>query len=74
LIPTYNLVVFLYVPAEVRLARLRTREQERFETAIEPKGSMYEQHQSFLQWAAGYDMGTSRRTLETGAKWLAQLN
>jgi adenylate kinase family enzyme len=74
LIPTYDLVVFLYVPAEVRLARLCTREQERFGTAIEPKGSMYEQHQSFLQWTAGYDMGTSGRTLETDVNWLAQLN
>jgi cytidylate kinase len=48
LVPTFDLVVFLYVPAEVRLARLRAREQERFGTAVEPNGSMYEQHQSFL--------------------------
>jgi adenylate kinase family enzyme len=74
LVPTFDLVVFLYVPAEVRLARLRAREQERFGTAVEPDGSMYEQHQAFLQWAAGYDTGTSGRTLETDATWLAQLN
>jgi adenylate kinase family enzyme len=48
MILTFNLVVFLYVPGEVRLARLRAREQERFGTAVEPNGSMYEQHQSFL--------------------------
>jgi adenylate kinase family enzyme len=74
LVPTFNLVVFLYVPAEVRLARLRVREWERFGSAIEPNGSMYEQHQAFLQWAAGYDTGTSGRTLETDSTWLAQLS
>jgi adenylate kinase family enzyme len=74
LIPSFDLVVFLYVPAEVRLARLRVRESERFGREIEPGGSMYEQHRAFLRSAAGYDTGTSGRTLETDANWLAQLN
>jgi adenylate kinase family enzyme len=74
LIPTFDLVVFLYIPAEVRLARLRAREWDRFGPEIEPGGSMHEQHQAFLRWAAGYDTGTSGRTLETGANWLAQLD
>jgi adenylate kinase family enzyme len=74
LIQTFDLVVFLSVPAEVRLARLRAREQERFGPEIEPGGSLHEQHQAFLRSAAGYDTGTSGRTLETDANWLAQLN
>jgi adenylate kinase family enzyme len=74
LIQTFDIVIFLYVPAEVRLARLRAREQERFGPEIEPGGSMYEQHQAFLRSAAGYDTGISGRTLETDANWLAQLN
>jgi hypothetical protein len=74
LIPTFDLVVFLYVPAEVRLARLQAREQERSGPEIEPGGSMYEQHQGFLRSAARYDTGTSGRTLETDANWLAQLD
>jgi adenylate kinase family enzyme len=74
LIPTLDLVVFLYVPAELRLARLRAREWERFGSEIELGGSMYEQHQAFLRSAAGYDTGTSGRTLETDASWLAQLS
>jgi adenylate kinase family enzyme len=64
LVPTFDLVVFLYVAAEVRLARLRAREQKRRGSAVEPNGSMYEQHQAFLRSAAGYDMGTSGRTLD----------
>jgi hypothetical protein len=74
LIPTFDLVVFLYIPAEVRLARLRAREWDRFGPEIEPGGSRYEQHQAFLRSAAGYDTGTSGRTLETDANWLAQLD
>jgi adenylate kinase family enzyme len=74
LIPTFDLVVFLYIPAEVRLARLRAREWDRFGPEIEPGGSMHEQHQAFLRSAAGYDTGASGRTLETDANWLAQLD
>jgi thymidylate kinase len=74
LIPTFDLVVFLYVPAEARLARLRARERDRFGPEIESGGSMHEQHQAFLRSAAGYDTGTSGRTLETDANWLAQLD
>jgi hypothetical protein len=51
LTPTFDLVVFLYVPAGVRLARLGAREQERFGPEVEPGGLMYEQHQAFLQSA-----------------------
>ncbi|QRM32149.1 hypothetical protein [Microvirga sp. VF16] len=74
LIPIFDLVIFLYIPAEVRLARLRARERERFGREIELGGPMYERHQAFLRWAAGYDTDTSGRTLETDANWLAQLS
>jgi adenylate kinase family enzyme len=74
LIRTFDLVVFLSVPAGVRLARLRARERERFGPEIESGGSMHERHQAFLRWAAGYDTGTSGRTLKTDASWLAQLS
>jgi adenylate kinase family enzyme len=72
--PSFDLVIFLYVPVEVRLRRLRKRESERFGDAIEPTGSMYEQHQAFLRWAAGYEAGMSGgRTLQIDANWLATL-
>jgi adenylate kinase family enzyme len=74
LIPRFDLVVFLYLPSNVRLARLKEREQERFGAAIGPGGIMCERHQAFLQWAAGYDTGLGGRTLETDANWLAHLS
>jgi hypothetical protein len=75
LIPSSDLVVFLYVATEVRLARLRTRESERFGAALDPGGSMHHQHQGFLTWAAGYDTGASvGRTLQADVKWLSSLS
>ncbi len=74
LIPSLNLVVFMYVRTEVRLARLQRREGARFGDALELSGPMYDQHQAFLRWAAGYDPGLSGgRTLWADATWLGYL-
>ncbi len=74
LIPQFDLVVFLYVPTEVRLARLQCRERARFGTALDPGGAMHSPHQAFLRWSAGYDPGLSGgRTLWADATWLGYL-
>jgi adenylate kinase family enzyme len=74
LISQFDLVVFLYVPTEVRLARLQRRERARFGTALASGGAMHDQHQAFLRWAAGYDSGLSGgRTLRADATWLGYL-
>jgi hypothetical protein len=74
LIPSFDLVVYLYVPTAVRLARLQRRERARFGDSLEPGGPMYDQHQAFLRWAEGYDPGLSGgRTLRAGATWLGYL-
>jgi adenylate kinase family enzyme len=73
-IPRFELVVFLSIPHDVRMARLRRREQARFGERILPGGDMYEQSQEFLAWAASYDAGgvdiRSRRLHE---EWLSTL-
>jgi len=73
-IPLFELVVFLWVPYDVRMARLRQREHERFGERIRPGKDMYEQSQAFLAWAASYDEGgldiRSRRRHE---QWLGTL-
>src|SRR4029434_8468451 len=56
-IPLFELVVFLRVPHDVRMARLHRREHARFGTRILPGGDMYEVSQAFLTWAASYDEG-----------------
>jgi adenylate kinase family enzyme len=73
-IPLFELVVFLGIPHDLRMARLRRREYERFGERIMPGGDMYEQSQAFLPWAASYDEGgvdiRSRRLHE---QWLGTL-
>ena len=54
----FDLVVFLYAPAAVRLARLKSREAMLFGArAVAPKGSHHAETRAFLDWAAQYDEG-----------------
>jgi adenylate kinase family enzyme len=74
LIPRFDLVVFLHVPTEIRLARLAARERQRFGAAIDPGGGMHTQHNDFLEWAAGYETGAKGgRSLDGHRSWLAKL-
>jgi len=58
----FDLVVFLYLPAQMRVERLRARELERF-GAADP---------AFLEWAAQYDEGRlDGRSLAKHDAWLA---
>lgn len=63
IIPLLDLVVFLYVPTEVRLRRLRDREIRR--------GWLEE---DFIEWASHYDDGTREgRNLQRHEAWLKAL-
>jgi adenylate kinase family enzyme len=58
----FDLIVFLYVDASIRVERLRAREMERFGKS-DP---------AFLEWAAQYDEGTLEgRSLAKHQAWLA---
>src|SRR5690606_16486246 len=58
-----SLIVFMYAPAEIRVARLRRRELERFGRIDE----------DFLAWAAQYDTGVMKgRSLPRHLAWLEQ--
>jgi adenylate kinase family enzyme len=70
-----ELIIFLHVPTEVRLERLRRREQARFGDALLPGGAMHETHREFIEWAAHYDDGTQPgRSLPRHENWLAGLD
>jgi adenylate kinase family enzyme len=57
-IPRFDLVIFLCVPQEIRMARLKEREERRFgQEALAPGGAMHEAHVAFMNWAAAYDEG-----------------
>jgi adenylate kinase family enzyme len=58
---SFDLIVFLYVPATIRVDRLRERELQRYGSA-DP---------AFLKWADEYDQGPSEgRSLKKHEAWL----
>jgi adenylate kinase family enzyme len=75
LVPFFDLVVFLYTPPEIRLARLRARERDRYGPArLEAGGDLHEKHVEFLDWAARYETaGLEIRSLFRHEQWLDEL-
>jgi adenylate kinase family enzyme len=72
--PLFELVVSLWVPHDVRMERLRRREQARFGERIPPGGDMYEVSQAFFAWAASSDKGgLDIRSRQLHDQWLATL-
>lgn len=45
----FDLAVRLVTDVDIRIARIKTRESERFGDRILPGGDMYKQHQDFLE-------------------------
>ena len=74
-VPLFDMVVFLRVPTELRLQRLRNREARRASpAAIAPGGWRHQEIEDFLDWAAHYDVGTREgRNLPRHLAWLATL-
>ncbi|OAI56921.1 hypothetical protein AYO49_03250 [Verrucomicrobiaceae bacterium SCGC AG-212-N21] len=54
--PTHG--IFLNTPREVRLERLLQRQRSQFGARIDAGGDMHDEHESFMQWAAGYEVRT----------------
>lgn len=74
LIPDFTLAVRVVTDTSTRLARIKQREYARFGARILPGGDMYDQHQAFLQWAAGYDDGgLDTRSAVLHNEWQKQL-
>jgi adenylate kinase family enzyme len=69
LIPMFDLVVFLYTTAEIRLERLMTREELRYRPDRPSAAS-----DEFLEWASHYDDGSRPgRSLARHEAWLSRL-
>lgn len=62
----YSLVVFLYLPPEIRLERLRQRELRLYGARITRAGDMEADHEYFMKWTAGYDSGSCEGTNTLG--------
>jgi len=74
-IPRFDLVVFVWMAPEIRLARLRERERQRYGAAIAPGGPRHAKFEAFLAWAAGYDeaLEAPERCRKLHEQWLAAL-
>ena len=57
LTPLFDLVVFLYIPPQTRIARLLAGERQRYGDEIDPGGRQYASNQAFMASARGYESG-----------------
>ena len=75
-IPFLELVIYLWVPTEIRIKRLKERERKEFgEEALNPGGKMYENHKGFLEWASKYDTGGfDMRSKITHELWMSKID
>ena len=75
LIPRFDLVIWLTVPEEVRVDRLRARERAEFGARIDLGGDMNEIHEGFIEWSRKYDTaGLEMRSHARHAEWTARLS
>lgn len=72
----FDLVVFLWVPTEIRLARLQARELKKYgDLMLNPDSNEYKRHQGFMQWAATYETGShNMRSLKKHELWLTHIS
>ncbi|MFW5998622.1 MAG: AAA family ATPase [Bacillota bacterium] len=74
-IPYFDLVIYLWVPTDIRIQRLKEREKKQFGDLIKPGGKMYQTHIKFLEWAAKYDTGDmNMRSKKLHEKWMSELS
>ncbi|MHA4807497.1 P-loop NTPase family protein [Flavitalea flava] len=74
--PVFDLVVFLWLPPEIRMQRLKKREIERYGDILFSNPSRKKQFEEFIAWAADYDQATgiASRTILAHEAWLTKIN
>ncbi len=72
--PNFDLIIFLYLPNEIRIERLKKRELERYGDIIYTNEKRVKQFNDFVAWATDYDnnTGLANRTLIAHKIWLTQ--
>lgn len=70
----FDLVIFLDIPQDIRLVRLKKREFQRYGKEILVGGNKHEQSKTFLEWASLYDSaGMEVRSRTLHQYWMADL-
>ena len=73
-LPLYDLIVFVYVPMDIRKERLEKREYERYGEKILPGGDRYENYNKFIDYCLSYDTASGGRSLQNHEKWLKSVS
>lgn len=68
LVPRFSHAIYVDTSTDIRMARIKAREQKRFGARIEPGGDMFESNQAFIDWASW------GRPVEQQQAFLASLN
>lgn len=74
-IPQFEYVIYLWLPSEIRLARIREREIQRYGAErLATGGDLSVVFEKFLNWAATYDdVGENKRNRASELLWLQKL-
>jgi adenylate kinase family enzyme len=73
-IPYFDLVIYLWIPKEVRIDRLKERQRQRYGELIETDELIHKQNNVFVDWASQYDDGDlTIRSKKLHEKWLSEL-
>jgi len=74
-IPRFEAVVYCWLPAEMRLARIRARELDRYGAErLAPGGDLNTVYEKFCSWAAAYDNDSGNiRSRTQELEWLGKL-
>ncbi|HEY0273656.1 MAG TPA: hypothetical protein VGC22_10760 [Chitinophaga sp.] len=70
----FDLAVFLYVPHDLRMERLRARELARYGDLFARDAERKRLHEEFMEWASSYDTGNIHRSLAVHTAWMNELN
>ena len=70
----FDVVIFLWIPPNIRLERLEKREFQRYGNDILAGGPKHEQYKEFMEWAGLYDhAGMEVRSKALHEEWLTTL-
>lgn len=73
-IPSFDIAVFIYLPKEIRMARLKEREKERYGDDILPGGPRHSEYIALIEWAGKYDEGGREIRSKLGhEEWIEKL-
>ena len=74
--PDFDLVVYLWIPPQIRMERLKKREFERYGNVIYTDPDRIKQFEDFMEWAADYDnnTGIASRNFQAHENWLNSID